>query len=307
MSKPPFLGLPPTVRARRLPTARGEFAVHEAGEPTAGTALLLPGFTGSKEDFIALLGPLAAGGYRVVAVDGRGQHETDGPRDESAYAQPELARDLLAVTAALREEADGLREDAAGGESPAERVHLLGHSLGGLIARAAVLLDASPFASLTLMSSGPGAVSAAQQRRLKMLLGALGVMEMEEIWQAMRELDPVEAADEETPPEVAEFLHRRFMAHVPEQLSATAHQLIAEPDRIDELADALAALPEPLPVNVISGSVDYAWPVPLLDETAVRLGAVRTVVAGAGHSPNAERPEETARALVSFWSGGLSR
>jgi pimeloyl-ACP methyl ester carboxylesterase len=306
MSKPPFLGLPPTVRARRLPTARGEFAVHEAGDPIAGTALLLPGFTGSKEDFIALLGPLAAGGYRVVAVDGRGQHETDGPREESAYAQPELARDLLAVAAALREETGELRGDGADGESPAGRVHLLGHSLGGLVARAAVLLDASPFASLTLMSSGPAAVSTAQQRRLKMLLGALGVMEMEEIWQAMCELDPVEAADEETPPEVAEFLHRRFMAHVPEQLSATAHQLIAEPDRIDELADALAALPEPLPVHVISGSVDYAWPVPLLDETAVRLGAVRTVVAGAGHSPNAERPEETARALVSFW-GGLSR
>jgi pimeloyl-ACP methyl ester carboxylesterase len=319
MSKPPFLGLPPTVRARRLPTARGEFAVHEAGDPIVGTALLLPGFTGSKEDFIALLGPLAAGGYRVVAVDGRGQHETDGPREESAYAQPELARDLLAVAAALREETAALREDATGGEAPeapgahearesrAGRVHLLGHSLGGLVARAAVLMDASPFASLTLMSSGPAAVSTAQQRRLKMLLGALGVMEMEEIWQAMCELDPVEAADEETPPEVAEFLHRRFMAHVPEQLSATAHQLIAEPDRVDELADALAALPEPLPVHVISGSVDYAWPVPLLDETAVRLGAVRTVVAGAGHSPNAERPEETARALVSFWGGGLSR
>jgi pimeloyl-ACP methyl ester carboxylesterase len=293
MSKPPFLGLPPTVRAHRLPTERGEFAVHEAGEPRLGTALLLPGFTGSKEDFIALLEPVAGLGYRVVAADGRGQYETGGPREESAYAQAELAQDVLALTAALRE----------GGESAG--VHLLGHSLGGLVARAAVLRDASPFASLTLMSSGPAAVSTAQQRRLKMLLGALGVMEMEEIWQAMCELDPVEAADEETPPEVAEFLQRRWMAHVPEQLSATAQQLITEPDRVDELAAAVSgrAGSPALPVHVLSGSVDYAWPVPLLDETAVRLGAVRTVVAGAEHSPNAERPEETARALASFWSG----
>ncbi|WP_070011097.1 alpha/beta fold hydrolase [Streptomyces abyssalis] len=296
MSKPPFLGLPPAVRAHRLSTARGEFAVHEAGEPRLGTALLVPGFTGSKEDFIALLDPLAGMGYRVVAVDGRGQYETEGPREESAYAQPELARDVLALAEALLEGAES--------PGPAAGVHLLGHSLGGLVSRAAVLRDSSLFASLTLMSSGPAAVSTSQQRRLKMLLGALGVMEMEEIWQAMLELDPVEAADEETPPDVAEFLHRRWMAHVPEQLSATAQQLITEPDRVDELAAAVSGRPDPLPVHVLSGSVDYAWPVPLLDETAVRLGAVRTVVAGAGHSPNAERPGETARALASFWSEG---
>jgi pimeloyl-ACP methyl ester carboxylesterase len=183
-------------------------------------------------------------------------------------------------------------------------VHLLGHSLGGLISRIAVMRDAEPFASLTLMSSGPAAVSASQQRRLKLLLGALPVMPMEQIWQAMLELDPVEAADEQTPPDIADFLHRRWMAHVPEQLSATAQQLIAESDRVAELAGALSRKGSgqpPLPVHVISGSVDYAWPVPLLDEMAVRLGAVRTVVEGSGHSPNAEGPEETARALTDFW------
>lgn len=294
MSKPPSLELPPTVRAYRLPTARGEFAVHDAGEPRLGTALLIPGFTGSKEDFLALLDPLAGRGFRVVAVDGRGQYETGGPREESAYAQPELARDVHALTAALRE--DG-----------ASCIHLLGHSLGGLVARAAVLQDDSPFASLTLMSSGPAAVAAPQQHRLKMLLGALGVMDMEEIWLAMCELDPVEAADKDTPPEVAAFLHRRWMANVPEQLSATAQQLLSEPDRVDELAAVLSRRSEPFPVHALSGSEDYAWPVPLLDEMAVRLDAVRTVVAGAGHSPNAERPEETARALAAFWDGDLSR
>ncbi|MGH3326053.1 MAG: alpha/beta fold hydrolase, partial [Streptomyces sp.] len=153
--------------------------------------------------------------------------------------------------------------------------------------------------SLTLMSSGPAAISAAQQRRLKLLLGAVPVLTMEEIWQAMRELDPVEAADEQTPPAVAEFLHRRWVAQVPEQLTASAQQLIGEPDRVTELARAVSA--RELPVHVLSGAVDYAWPVPLLDEMAVRLRAARTVVAGAGHSPNAERPGETARALADFW------
>lgn len=274
------LDLPPRARAYQLATRRGSFAVVDCGASDRGTVLLLPGFTGSKEDFLALLEPLADAGYRVVAIDGRGQHESDGPRDELAYDQRELARDVLGQTTAL------------GSERP---VHLLGHSLGGLIARAAVLLDASPFASLTLMSSGPAAVAASQQTRLKMLLGAFPVLDMEGVWQAMGELDPPEAGGAADPPALRAFLRRRWLSTVPEQLMATARQLLGEPDRVTELAAV------PLPKHVLSGEVDYAWPVELLDEMARRLDARRTVVPGAAHSPNAERPEETARALLDFW------
>lgn len=280
MSKPPFRTLPPGARAYRMPTARGEFAVQEAGVAEAGTALLVPGFTGSKEDFVALLEPLAEAGFRVVAMDGRGQYETGGPRAEEAYALPELAQDVLAAAAAVR-----------GGGA----VHLVGHSLGGLVSRAAVLEDAAPFASLTLLSSGPAAVSAEQQQRLKLLLGALPVMTMEQIWGAMRELDPPEAADEGTPPQLAEFLRERWLANVPEQLAVSGQLLAREPDRVAELARV------GLPTHVLSGEVDYAWPVWLLDDMARRLGARRTVVRGAGHSPNAKRPAATAEALAGFW------
>src|SRR5881409_2688107 len=127
MSRPPTFVPPAGVRAYRLSTARGEFAVLDAApeRDLKGTALLLPGFTGSKEDFIALHAPLAAAGYRTVAVDGRGQFETGGPQDdESAYAQSELAQNVLAQAAAV-----------------GAPVHLVGHSLGGQIARAAVLVD----------------------------------------------------------------------------------------------------------------------------------------------------------------------
>ncbi|MGW9045050.1 alpha/beta fold hydrolase [Streptomyces lydicus] len=286
MSRPPTLTLPPCARAYRLDTERGSFAVHDArpeGAPI-GTAVLVPGFTGSKEDFIALLAPLAAAGFRAVAVDGRGQHESPGPREEQAYAQRELALDVLAQAGAVRE-ADG---------GP---LHLLGHSLGGLITRAAVLLDAAPFRSLTVLSSGPAAIEAAQQVRVRMLIDALGRLDMESVWRAMRELDPPEAADAATPPEVGAFLHRRWLNTVPEQLIATGRQMLEEPDRVAELFRT------GLPVHVVSGAVDYAWPVPWMDEMAVRLSARRTVVEGAEHSPNVERPKKTAEALTGFWSG----
>ncbi|MFF4220416.1 alpha/beta fold hydrolase [Streptomyces nondiastaticus] len=280
MSRPPFLTLPPCARAHRLSTSRGEFAVHDArpAAPPRGTVLLVPGFTGSKEDFIALLEPVAAAGYRAVAVDGRGQHETEGPRDEAAYAQAELAQDVLAQAAAL-----------GGG------VHLLGHSLGGLVSRAAVLADASPFRSLTLMSCGPAAISAPQQERTRRLIAALGAYDMGTVWLEMRRADAESAPAAPVPPELDAFLRERWMATVPEQLMATGRQLTSEPDRTPELAAV------PLPKHVLSGAVDYAWPVPWMDAMAKELSAVRTVVQGAEHSPNAERPGPTAEALVRFW------
>ncbi len=171
-------------------------------------------------------------------------------------------------------------------------VDLLGHSLGGQIARAAVLLDASPFRSLTLMSSGPAEVVEAQQIKLKILGDALATMSMDDVWAAMRAFDP--PAEAETG---GEELRRRWLRHHPAQLIATGRLLAIEPDRVAELAAA------GLPVHVISGERDDVWPVPLLDAMAERLGARRTRVEGAEHSPNTDRPGPTAAALASFWDG----
>lgn len=283
MSRPATFAPPPGTRAHRLRTPRGEFAVIEAGTAEKGTALLLPGFTGSKEDFIALHQPLADAGYRTIAVDGRGQYESPGPRDsESPYAQAELAKDVLAQAATVS-------------KTP---VHLVGHSLGGHIARAAVLLDPAPFASLTLMSSGPAQISVPQQQRVKLLRDALAVMDMAQAWDTMQTMEPPEETDTPALDEGLDdraALRHRWLGNSPAQLLATGHQLCTEPDRVAELA-ALR-----LPVHVLSGERDDTWPIPLLDDMAARLQAHRTVIRGAEHSPNTDQPQATARAFAEFW------
>lgn len=286
MTTPALLAPPPGARAYPLRTARGDFAVVDMPplpdtEPR-GVALLLPGFTGSKEDFHLMHEPLAARGYRTVAVDGRGQFESKGPEDdETAYAQGELARDVLAQAEAL------------GGGAP---VHLLGHSLGGQIARAAALLDHSPFASLTLVSSGPAEISTAQQSRVKLLRDALAVLSMAEVWEAILAMGaPEDVGGPARGLGGPEQLRRRWLGHSPAQLRATGQQLCTEPDRVGELAAV------PLPCHVLSGTRDETWPLPLLDGMAGRLGAHRTVVPGAEHSPNLDQPLPTARAVADFW------
>lgn len=284
MTDPTAFDTPQGARAYPLRTARGEFAVVDmppaAGAEVRGAALMLPGFTGSKEDFNLVHATLAVRGYRTVAVDGRGQYESDGPDDdESPYAQDELARDVLAQAEAL-----------------GTPVHLVGHSLGGQIARSAALLDHSPFRSLTLLASGPARISVSQEQRVRLLRDALDVMTMAEVWEAIRAMGP--------PEEVGgparglgtqEQLRRRWLGTSPAQLRVTGRQLCGEPDRIAELAAV------PLPFHVVSGARDDTWPVTVLDEMAVRLGAHRTVVAGAEHSPNVDQPLATARALAGFW------
>ncbi|MFF2657859.1 alpha/beta fold hydrolase [Kitasatospora sp. NPDC058032] len=300
MSTPPFLALPSCARALRVVTARGEFAALRA-EPAGavrGSALLVPGFTGSKEDFIALLEPLAAAGYRVTAVDQRGQYETGGPDDPAAYEPAALGADVRALTAAL------LAEDGAG------PLHLLGHSFGGQVVREAVLAQAVlaqaaaggaalPWASLTLMSTGPGAIDPAEAERTRLLIGVLPTMGLEEIWRLMQDMEEGSGDRARRPsPEVAAFLHRRWLANVPQALITTGGHLVAAPDRVEELAAVVAA---GLPALVLSGVRDYAWPVPEQTAMARRLGARRVVVADAGHSPNAERPAATAEALLALW------
>lgn len=287
MSRPPSFTPPPGARAYPLRTARGEFAVVDSpvgdGVEPKGVALLLPGFTGSKEDFNPLHEAFGARGYRTVAVDGRGQYETDGPADdESPYAQDELARDVLALA-----------------ETVGAPVHLLGHSFGGHVARAAVLLDPTPFVSLTLMSSGPAEISASQQQRVKLLRDALAVMSMAEVWDAIQAMETPEETEtggalDEGLDDRAD-LRRRWLGTKPAQLLAAGRQLCGGPDRVAELAAA------PLPVHVLSGSRDDTWPVPLLDDMAVRLKARRTVIARAEHSPNTDQPAATAKAIADFW------
>lgn len=284
MSTPPFLDLPPGVLAVRLPTSRGELAALVAGEqPAPGRApvLLVPGFTGSKEDFIAVLEPIAADGHRVVALDLRGQFESPGVVEGGslgAYDLKALAEDVLEV--------------ARGLDGP---VHLLGHSFGGLVARTAALADPGAVRSLTVLASGPGAIPHPAASNLELISQALPVMDLESIWVAKRQ---IESQLEPAPPtpEVEDFLHRRFVANDPACLLRMAEQLLAEGDRVAEVA-ALG-----LPTLVAWGPRDDAWPPDLQRDMAERLGARTAVIDGAGHSPAADRPAETAAALLAFWS-----
>ena len=79
---------------------------------------------------------LAAAGYRAVAPDMRGYGETDKPEPVEAYDIAQLAADMVGVV-------DSLGVD---------RVHLIGHDWGAMVAANTALFHPERLTSLTLMS-----------------------------------------------------------------------------------------------------------------------------------------------------------
>lgn len=301
MSTPTSLSLPDSVRRTVIETSRGGFAALEA-MPGTGVcerqpAVLVPGFTGSKEDFLAILHQLGAAGRRVLAIDLRGQYQTPGPDDPAAYAIGALGADVAAIVAAVAARVAAPAGSNGTGRGP---VHLVGHSFGGLIVREAMLSGAASVGSVTLMSSGPAQLTGPAAAELTSLLGYLDgnspeVMRhtIEQLWDTA--LGP-QAAAAGVKPEIVAFLRERMLDNAPVGLQVMAQYLLRAPDRTTELAGQLH-----VPVLVLYGEDDDKWEPAAQEEVASRLGASRVCIPGAAHSPAVEAPETTASALNSFW------
>jgi pimeloyl-ACP methyl ester carboxylesterase len=297
------LQLPERVRSGWLTTGRGRFAMLEA-QPARGVAhrspaLLIHGYTGSKENFLPVLEPLAAAGRAVVAVDLRGQYQSPHAPDRAGYSPAALSADVLAMAAAVADEAGA--------------VHLVGHSLGGLIAREAALQRPQALLSLTLLGSGPASIAGERAAALRALLDRIdptgsGPDDPARLSELVRrdwreELEPQARADG-VDDHIIAFLRERTLRSCPVSLIVLARYLLNCPDRTAELAHVVAA---GLPVAVVYGENDDAWPPAEQDRMAHQLGAERTCIPGAAHSPAIDAPVTTAAALTQFWNAAEGR
>ncbi|MFB4312680.1 alpha/beta fold hydrolase [Actinomadura sp. 21ATH] len=285
MSTPRFLTLPPGVRRTTVETSRGPFAALEAlpgsGVPERCPALLVPGYTGSKEDFIAVLHPLAQAGRRVVAIDMRGQYQTPGGGDPAEYTRAALGDDIVALAEAL-------------GPDP---VHVVGHSFGGLVTREAVLTERFHPASYTAMSSGPAGVTGQSAAKAQALRDAIPQLGMAQIWTLSLEPDAVGRG---VPPEIVDFLKARTMGNCETGLVTMAQELLSAPDRVDELAKLTGDTG--LRTLVLYGEDDDVWDPRVQAAMAERLDAAKVVIPSAAHSPAVDAPETVASALTDFWN-----
>jgi pimeloyl-ACP methyl ester carboxylesterase len=268
-----------------LPGPHGLIAALRTTRPADAVALLVPGYTGSKEDFAPLLDGLAAGGFEAVAIDLPGQYESPGPDVDSGYSPTELGE--IVAELVKRFTSDG------------RPVVLLGHSYGGLVARRAVLTGA-PVAGLTLMDSGPRHLpDGPRLRALRIgepLLRENGIHAAYDLRESLSAGSPGWMV---LPDELKAFFRLRFVSSSPSGLLGMAHGLRTEPDLTGELRRL------GLPCAVIAGEHDNAWSVPEQQDMAERLDAPFSLVKGAAHSPNTENPAGLLEVLLQLWRSWL--
>jgi len=274
--------IPPGIARWTIQAPSGPLAGLRAGEEGRPRILLVPGVTGSKEDFVLMLPLLAAAGYEVTTFDLAGHYESidagperlDPPR--SRYDHDLFVEDLLAVIRA--------------GEGP---VHLLGYSFGGTVAQLATVARPELVASLTLLSCPP--VPGQTFRATKSALGPLsrviggrqgaGLM----LWGIARNFN-------RTPDHRYAFV----MERMPRLRRAAIDDIITLMRRTPDCSAELAALD--LPKLVAYGQHDL-WPVSAHEAFGARLGA-RVVRYEAGHSPCEETPHQLCRDMLAMLDSG---
>jgi pimeloyl-ACP methyl ester carboxylesterase len=244
--------------------------------PSKGTVLIVPGYTGSKEDWRTFMPLLRDAGWTAVAISRRGQADSAAPDDRGAYTLDQEAADVVRVAALL--------DDGA-------PVHLIGHSLGGVIVRAAAIASPSSFRDVTLFCSGPHGWAnrkAAEKTIVAETCSNRALFDAQNPLWAGR-------PDEELPDD-PRFVRERF-DHT-SVLSVLAGAAILE----DTTDDTAALASTGLPTLVAHGIWDGAWPIPWQHDMATRLGADYAVIPESYHGPQVENPLGTLAVFDTFMS-----
>lgn len=242
-----------------------------------GTVLIVPGYTGSKEDWRTFLPVLRDAGWTAVAISRRGQADSAAPPEPRDYSLDEEAADVVRVARLL--------DDGA-------PVHLVGHSLGGVIVRAAALQDPTAFRDVVQFCSGPHGWPYRKVAELTILHDTGGNLR-----QLFDSTNPLWAyrTDEELPDDVR-MVRDRFDATSPLSVVAGGHILEDHTDA----SDALRATG--LPVLVAHGEWDNAWPIPWQRAMAEQTGAEYVVIPASYHGPQVENPLGTVAVFDAFLS-----
>jgi pimeloyl-ACP methyl ester carboxylesterase len=254
----------------------------EVTDTGSGPALLLVhGFGGAKEDFADHIDALAER-HRVVTFDHRGHGESDDPPALDAYSLDRMAADVLGVA------------DALGIDS----FRLLGHSMGGMVARRTVLAHPARIDALVLMDTSPGPIANIDPEMpevaatvmldegkevLKPLLDAAGTLESPAHQRLIAER-----------PGFQEFEDAKWEALSGVMWAAMAREIARQPDQLSLLAGVRC------PTLVIVGDQDESFLEPSRRMAATIPGAELVVVPDAGHAPQFENPRAWLEPLERF-------
>jgi pimeloyl-ACP methyl ester carboxylesterase len=270
---------PPATEHTHFAAPSGQLARVALGPISGPRVVLVPGATGSKEDFVLMMPLLAASGYRVEAFDLAGQYESSdaGPWNltpaRSRYDVRLFLDDLLAVL-----------------DDGAAHAHVLGYSFAGTVGGMALLERPDRFASLTLLSAPP---EHGQAFRSVKRIGPISAVTSPRqgaalmLWGIRNNLNRV-------PPRRLAFVRERFALTRRESVDDIIGLMMQTPDLRAGLAASL------VPKLVAVGEHDL-WPRELHARFAREIDA-RFAVYPTGHSPCETAPHQLVRDMQALFA-----
>lgn len=269
--------LPPGTEQDRVEVPSGRLARISLGPADGERVVLVPGITGSKEDFILMMPLFAAAGYRVEAFDMAGQYE-------SAAAGPEHL-DPPGDRYTLELFTDDLRAVIASRTAP---VHVLGYSFAGTVSATVAAAHPGLFRSLTLLSTPP--VAGQSLRRFK----KVGLLS--DVFPGRSLGRPFIAAlrynVHGAPQDRAGFVRARLEL----TRASSVGDMLALMKRTPDYAEALRG--SGIPMLVAAGTGDV-WYDSAHRAFAERLGA-RALILPTGHSPCETAPHQLTEAMLAL-------
>lgn len=251
----------------------GELAVVSFGDPANPRVVLVPGVTGSKEDFVLVMPALAAAGYFVQSFDLAGQYQSADAGPATGPCSYELfAGDLIAFI-----------------EAGAAPVHLVGYSFAGVLSQLVCVARPELVATLTLLGCPP---QSGRALRGIPILGPLARLVGPRV-AARAFIAALLLNLNRVPRDRLALVRHRFGYTRPSSVG----DVFALLERTPDLTGAVRA--SGVPVLVAAGARDV-WPAKLQRDFARRLDA-HLALYDTGHSPCETTPQQLTRDLLAHF------
>lgn len=243
------------------------------------TVLFLHGL-GSRSDDWQLQVPAFVDNYRVVTADMRGHGRTSKP--PGPYSVPMMADDILGLL------------DALGSDAAAVGTHVIGLSMGGMIAFQLAADHPERVRSLVIVNSGPELVAHSFSDRLRILQRLL-LARLFNPERTARFLGPRLFPKPEQEPLRARFI-AQWAQNDPQAYRAAMRALVGWSvlDRVRGIA---------CPTLVISGDRDYTPPATKAAYVAMMPNARLVVFEDSGHATPIDQAERFNACVLEFLAG----